>query len=188
MGSERYDPNKTLSQFGPYSQQHQDALRHQRDQAERAQTHNAWSSFADSQQPKPTYTSWGSSSGGGSTQKKVICTELMRQGLYNRADYLLGARYVQEHLTETHVNGYHAWGLMVVRKMRKSDRWTRVFRYLATARADHIAHVYGDETRKNRFGALLCFVGERACFVIGKFSGSQDWQALYSASAKDEIA
>ena len=112
----------------------------------------------------------------------------MRQGKYDRADYLLGARYVQERLTETHVNGYHAWGLWVVRKMRKSAQWTRRFRYLATSRADHIAYLYGEESRKNRVGAVLCLIGERVCFVSGKFCGDQDWQALYSASDSDEIA
>ncbi|WP_374630643.1 hypothetical protein [Pannonibacter indicus] len=105
---------------------------------------------------------------------KVICTELVRQGLFDRADYLLGARYVEEHLTERHVRGYHAWGLPVVRKMRRSPRATAFWRKLAQARADHIAFLYGDASRRNRLGAVLCAIGHPACYLIGGMVGEQE--------------
>ena len=113
------------------------------------------------------------------TDQKVICTELVRQGLFNRADYLLGARYVEEHLTERHVRGYHAWGLPVVRKMRRSRRATAFWRMVAQARADHIAFLYGDASRRNRLGAVVCAIGHPVCYLIGGFVGEQDWRSLY---------
>ncbi|KND16171.1 hypothetical protein ADZ37_24460 [Pannonibacter phragmitetus] len=113
------------------------------------------------------------------TNKKVICTELVRQGLFDRADYLLGARYVEEHLTGRHVRGYHAWGLPVVRKMRRSPRATAFWRKLAQARADHIAFLYGDASRRNRLGAVLCAIGHPACYLIGGMVGEQDWRSIY---------
>lgn len=115
---------------------------------------------------------------------KVICTELMRQGLYNKQDYLLGARYVGENLSQSHVNGYHSWALPVVRKMRKSKFWTKFFHILANSRADHIAHFYGDKSRRNLFGRILCVIGEPACLLIGKISGPQNWNSLYSEKEK----
>lgn len=118
-----------------------------------------------------------------STSKKVICTELRRQGLFSRADHLAGARYVQDNLTARHENGYHAWGLFVVKRMRRSKGWTAVFRVLAQARADHIAWLDGDSSRKNNFGRVLCAVGEPVCFLIGGFVGQEDWARLYNASA-----
>lgn len=113
------------------------------------------------------------------TNKKVICTELVRQGLFNRADYLLGARYVEEHLTERHVRGYHAWGLPVVRTMRRSRYASAFWRMIAQARADHIAFLYGDAARRNRLGAVVCAIAHPVCYLIGGLVREQDWQALY---------
>lgn len=110
---------------------------------------------------------------------KVICTELHRQGLMSRADYALGADYARKHLTERHYRGYHAWALSVVRHMRRSKRATAFWRILAQARADHIAYLYGDTARRNRFGALLCAVGYPTCYLIGGFVHEQDWKGLY---------
>ncbi|TAA53909.1 hypothetical protein [Shinella sp. JR1-6] len=114
---------------------------------------------------------------------KVICTELHRQGLMSRADYALGADYAREHLTERHYRGYHAWAIAVVRHMRRSKRATAFWRILAQARADHIAYLYGDTARRNRFGALLCAVGYPACYLIGGLIGARDWQTLYEQDA-----
>lgn len=113
------------------------------------------------------------------TDEKVICTELVRQGLFDRADYLLGVRYVEEHLTERHMRGYHKWGLPVVRKMRRSPRVTAFWRKLAQARADHIAFLYGDAARRNRLGAVLCAIGHPVCYLIGGLVEEQDWRGLY---------
>ena len=121
-----------------------------------------------------------------STSKKVICTELRRQGLFSRADHLAGARYVQEKLTARHENGYHAWALFVVRRMRGSKRWTAVFRTLAQARADHIAWLNGDSSRKSNFGRFLCAIGEPVCYAIGGFVGEQNWQRLYGRAGDEQ--
>lgn len=122
------------------------------------------------------------------TGQKVICTELVRQGLFDRDDYLLGARYVEEHLTARHVRGYHAWGLSVVRKMRRSPRATAFWRKLAKARADHIAFIYGDVSRRNRLGAALCALGHPLCYLIGGLVGEQDWRSLYSEEHRKPIS
>lgn len=124
-------------------------------------------------------SSFSSSSSSSNTDQKVICTELVRQGLFERGDYLAGARYVEEHLTAQHVRGYHAWALPVVRHMRRSRHATAFWRALAQARADHIAYLSGDSGRRNRFGALLCAIGHSACYLIGGLVGEQDWRALY---------
>lgn len=114
---------------------------------------------------------------------KVICTELHRQGLMSRADYALGADYARAHLTERHYRGYHAWAITVVRHMRRSKRATAFWRILAQARADHIAYLYGDTARRNRFGALLCALGYPTCYLIGGLIGARDWRALYEQDA-----
>lgn len=112
-------------------------------------------------------------------RSKVICTELNRRGLLSRDDYLLGVRFVQEHLTARHERGYHFWALPVVRTMRRSPWSTAFWHVLAKARADHIAFVYGDGSRANRFGALLCAIGHPVCYLIGGLVREQGWRALY---------
>lgn len=114
-----------------------------------------------------------------SESSKVICTELHRQGLMSRADYLQGADYARAHLTERHYRGYHVWALAAVRHMRRSKRATAFWRALASARADHIAYLNGDETRRNRLGAILCAIGHTVCYVLGGLVKEQDWQSLY---------
>lgn len=111
---------------------------------------------------------------------KVICTELYRQGLFSREDRLLGLRYVRAHLTPRHERGYHAWAIPVVRKMRRSRRVSLFWHQLAKARADHIASVYGDTSRRNRLGQLLCAIGHPACYLIGGIAREQSWQTLSS--------
>lgn len=100
--------------------------------------------------------------------------------MFERDDYLLGARYVEKHLTEQHMRGYHAWALSVVRSMRRSRRATAFWRTLAQARADHIAFLHGDTARRNRFGAFLCAIGHPVCYLIGGLVGEQDWRSLYN--------
>lgn len=122
------------------------------------------------------------------SDKKVICTELHRQGLMNRADYLLCAHHAREHLTERHFRGYHAWALPVVRRMRRSPRATVFWRVLAQARADHIAYLSGEIARRNRFGALLCAIGHPVCYVLGGFVREQGWQSLYEKAADKTLS
>lgn len=132
---------------------------------------------------KPASNSWWQPEPKKKTAKKedekVICTELVRQGLFERGDYLAGARYVERHLTDQHMRGYHAWALPVVRHMRRSRRATAFWRALAQARADHVAYLNGATARRNRFGALLCAIGHPACYLIGGLASEQDWHSLY---------
>lgn len=111
----------------------------------------------------------------------VICTQLHQEGFLTRSDYLLGQRYVRDQLTARHQRGYHAWAISAVRLMRRSKRWTRFWSHLANARADHIAFFYGDISRRNRVGALLCAVGHPLCYAIGGLVAERDWKALYRA-------
>lgn len=113
-------------------------------------------------------SSSSTSSSSSSSSSKVICTELHRQGLMSRDDYERCARHAREHLSEQHLRGYHLWALPVVRIMRRSKRATKFWRYLAQARADHIAALYGDETRRNLVGWMLCAVGHPVCRMLAK--------------------
>lgn len=119
---------------------------------------------------------------GDKSGSKVICTELARQGLITKDDYSLCIAYSSDYLNEKHFRGYHFWAVNVVRRMRKSKKWTALFRSLAQARVEHIAWRYGDSSRGSRLGWVLCAVGEPICFGIGALVGQQDWRKLYNGT------
>jgi len=111
----------------------------------------------------------------------VICTELRRQKLLTERDCVESRRDLLERLTPQHERGYHIWAVHVVRKMRVSRRWTRVCLVLAKARADHIAYLGGDRTRRNLLGHAVSKIGEPLCFIIGAFVPATDWTVLYES-------
>ena len=50
---------------------------------------------------------------------RVICNELMSQGLADRKQVVMGLQIYQRYLTPTHVKGYHVWAVWMVKQMRK---------------------------------------------------------------------
>lgn len=120
----------------------------------------------------------GNDSGGGSS--RVICTELYRQGLISREDWLRDLRYTSEHLSRQHVNGYHAWAIPTVRLMRKSRKWTAVWRVIGQARANQIAYIMGDRAKPDCFGVAAKIILEGFCWAIGHFVGERDAEAELS--------
>lgn len=120
----------------------------------------------------------GGNSGGGSS--RVICTELYRQGKISREDWLRDLKYTSEHLSKQHVNGYHAWAIPTVRRMRKSRKWTAVWRVIGQARANQIAYLMGDRYKPDIFGALAKVVLEGICWLVGFFVGDRDAAAELS--------
>lgn len=123
----------------------------------------------------------GESSSDRSDDGKVICTELMRQELISREDYVLCARHSYATLSEAHFRGYHVWAVPVVKWMRKSPHATRAWRVLAQARMNDIAYKTGHRATPDHFGRTLNFVGEPLCWLIGQFVGATDYAAhLYA--------
>ena len=80
---------------------------------------------------------------GGAIGGRVICNELMRQGLLTRSEVLLDYRFTRDYLTPTHVNGYHVWAVWMVKQMRKG-RFVGFWKHVAGHRANEIAYIYGD--------------------------------------------
>lgn len=124
-------------------------------------------------------TLWGGGSGGNASSK-VICTELLRQGLFSSDDHRLCFDDAKSRLTDAHFRGYYAWALFVVRRMRRSPRWTRFFHILAQARVNQIAARRGEPERANFLGKIVIALGEPACAVLGRFTGARDYRSLYS--------
>lgn len=105
-----------------------------------------------------------------SDEVSIICTALMNRGLLDRHLYAEGQEYLGRVNTATKI-GYYHWATGVAAKIDQGSKfWTGLCLPLARGRTallatqgsvlDHIRHPLGTLTK---------YVGEPACWVIGKF-------------------
>jgi len=109
---------------------------------------------------------------------RVICNELMRQGLLTRKEVVLDYKFTRDHLTPTHVNGYHVWAVWMVKQMRKG-KFVKFWKHVAGHRANEIAYIYGERDKPDYLGKIYRKILEPTCWVIGSFCKGTDWSVLY---------
>lgn len=115
---------------------------------------------------------------GGLFGGRVICNELMRQGVMTRKQVVLDYKFTRDHLTPTHVNGYHVWAVWMVKQMRKG-RFVPFWKHVAGHRANEIAYIYGERDKPDYLGKVYRKVLEPICWSIGFFCKKTDWTVLY---------
>ena len=115
---------------------------------------------------------------GGLVGGRVICNELMKQGLMTREQVLLDYRFTRDYLTPRHVNGYHCWAVWMVKQMRKG-KFVKFWKHVAGHRANEIAYIYGKRDKPDYLGKLYRHLLEPTCWVIGSFKKESDWSPLY---------
>tara|TARA_R110002153_G_scaffold271365_1_gene438651 strand:- start:423 stop:1844 length:1422 start_codon:yes stop_codon:yes gene_type:complete len=114
----------------------------------------------------------------GSILSRVICNELMRQGLLTRKQVALDYKFTKDHLTPQHVAGYHVWAVWMVKQMRKG-RLVNFWTHVAGHRANEIAYIYGERDKPDYLGKVYRKVLEPICWSIGFFCKKTDWSVLY---------
>tara|TARA_R100001086_G_scaffold44639_2_gene19768 strand:+ start:2227 stop:3396 length:1170 start_codon:yes stop_codon:yes gene_type:complete len=115
---------------------------------------------------------------GGIIGGRVICNELMKQGLMSKEEVILDYRFTRDYLTPQHVNGYHLWAVWVVKQMRKG-RMVKLWKYIAQSRANEIAYIYGKREKPDYAGKAIRMIGEPVCWFLGLFCKKTDWSTLY---------
>ena len=115
---------------------------------------------------------------GGAAGGRVICNELMRQGVLDRKHVLLDYRFTRDYLTPTHVNGYHVWAVWMVKQMRKG-KFVKFWKHVAGHRANEIAYIYGERDKPDYLGKVYRKILEPICWSIGVFCKKSDWSILY---------
>jgi len=110
----------------------------------------------------------GSASAGNT---RVICTELVRQGLMDASLQRLDIAFTLKHLSPSTVRGYHAWAVPYVRLMKHSALATAWIEPVARWRAEEIAHQLGERTKPNLKGKLVRWMMEPTCWVLGTMLG-----------------
>jgi hypothetical protein len=109
---------------------------------------------------------------------RVICNELMRQGVMTRKHVVLDYRFTRDYLTPTHVKGYHVWAVWMVKQMR-NGRMVKLWAHVAGHRANEIAHIYGKRDKPDYLGKVYRKILEPICWSIGLFCKQTDWSILY---------
>ena len=109
---------------------------------------------------------------------RVICNELMRQGIMDRKQVVLDYKFTRDYLTPTHVAGYHVWAVWMVKQMRKG-RLVKLWSHIAGHRANEIAYIYGERDKPDYLGKLYRKILEPICWTVGTFCKETDWSILY---------
>ena len=110
---------------------------------------------------------------------RVICNELMRQGIMTRKQVILDYKFTRDYLTPTHVNGYHVWAVWMVKQMRKG-KFVKFWKHVAGHRANEIAYIYGERDNPDYLGKVYRRLLEPLCWSIGLFCNQSDWSVLYN--------
>jgi hypothetical protein len=115
---------------------------------------------------------------GGVLGGRVICNELMRQGLMDRKQVILDYKFTRDYLTPTHVLGYHRWAVFMVKQMRKG-RFVKLWAHIAGHRANEIEYIYGERDKPDYLGKIYRKVLEPICWTVGLICKKTDWSILY---------
>tara|TARA_R100001440_G_scaffold26752_1_gene43691 strand:- start:28 stop:1047 length:1020 start_codon:yes stop_codon:yes gene_type:complete len=115
---------------------------------------------------------------GASVGGRVICNELRRHGLMTTEDILIDYYFTQKYLTPTHVNGYHIWAVSVVREMRQGKS-VKLWHHIANHRLNEVKYILGKRDKPDYLGKIYRFIGEKTCYILGKFCKKTDWSVLY---------
>jgi hypothetical protein len=115
---------------------------------------------------------------GGILGGRVICNELMRQGIMTRKQVAMDYKFTEDYLTPQHVAGYHIWAVWMVRQMRKG-RLVNFWKHVAGHRANEIAYIYGERDKPDYLGKVYRKILEPICWSIGFFCQKTDWTVLY---------
>jgi hypothetical protein len=114
----------------------------------------------------------------GGRQGRIICSELYRQDLISREDYILDLYYTSKHLTEQHTAGYWYFAVPAVKSMRRSKFWTAFWKEIAYNRLQDIKWRLG-KGKFNLRGRIYSAIFEPFCYISGYFTPNATYKELY---------
>jgi len=114
---------------------------------------------------------------------RVICSELYRQNLMSKEDYLMDLSFTQSHMIpkygDAFLQGYWSFAVPAVKKMRQSKLHTKFWKHIACNRAQDIKWRLG-KGKFNIFGRVYSLFFENLCWIIGKFKKKKvNYEELY---------
>lgn len=109
---------------------------------------------------------------------KVICSELVRQGLMSTRARDVCRLYAARHLDGFFERGYHLWAVPCVQLMRRSVVFTRVIAFFTKYRTMEVAYRMDISPTRSFLGRLVCGVHDRLCTQVGRYVGATDYRIL----------
>tara|TARA_E500000331_G_scaffold226616_1_gene216945 strand:- start:654 stop:2231 length:1578 start_codon:yes stop_codon:yes gene_type:complete len=116
--------------------------------------------------------------GDSGNNERIICTELYRQGLLLKEDYILDLYYTSKHLTPQHTAGYWYFAVPAVKAMRRSKFWTLFFKHIATNRIQDIKWRL-NKGKFNLKGRIYSLIFEPFFYISGYFKPNATYKELY---------
>ena len=115
---------------------------------------------------------------------RVICTELYKQNLMSKEDYLMDLSFTQSHMIPKYgdefLQGYWSFAVPAVKKMRQSKWHTKFWKHIACNRAKDIKWRLG-KGKFNIFGRAYSLFFENLCWAIGKIKKTKvNFEELYT--------
>lgn len=106
---------------------------------------------------------------GGMVGGRVICTQLVADGLLSKADQRLDMEFTFHALSSVHVRGYLFWARAWVEKMKKNPALRDRTHKVVVWRLNEIKYQLGIVDRPDWRGKIVRLIGENLCFIIGMF-------------------
>ena len=116
--------------------------------------------------------------GKGGKQGRIICSELYKQNLISKEDYMLDLYYTSKHLTDQHTAGYWHFAVPAVKAMRRSKFWTAFWKEIAYNRLQDIKWRLG-KGNFNLRGRIYSSIFEPFCYISGYFTPNSNYNELY---------
>ncbi len=116
---------------------------------------------------------------GGAIGGRVICTQLVKDGLLSKEDQRLDMDFTFHALSHIHVRGYLFWARGWVEKMKKSPRIRDITLKIVIWRLNEIKYQLGMRDNPDWKGKAVRLVMENFCFIVGLFVADTAESVIY---------
>jgi len=121
----------------------------------------------------------GNSGDGSGGSAKVICTEMVAQGLMTTRARQACLIYAHRRLPPSFMDGYHFWAVPYVRLMRRFAWATCLVAPFVHHRTQEVRYRLGVATHGSWRGKLICALHDPLCSLWGRWIRPADYRALY---------
>ncbi|NVJ92640.1 MAG: hypothetical protein HWE34_13345 [Methylocystaceae bacterium] len=119
--------------------------------------------------------------GGAGGAAKVICSELVRQGMMTEKHRRDCTVYALSRLPPSFMTGYHFWAVPYVRVMRRSKFATILMGFFVKHRTQEVRRRLGRTVLGSGWGSLICALHDPLCSWMGRFVPESDYRSLYES-------
>ncbi len=121
---------------------------------------------------------------GGAVGGRVICTQLVADGLLTKADQRLDMDFTFHALSHVHVRGYLFWARGWVEKMKRSTAIRQATLKIVVWRLNEIKYQLGLRDKPDYMGKIVRFVMENFCLIVGLFVEDTAESVIYKKENK----